>query len=73
MLRDTSCEGVAVGRRLFEDSQVTGKCCLIVPTDDTVLLSEGEMTPVRRDCPRLKWEGSKVSLPKRHRVARVEV
>ena len=25
----------------------------------------GEMTHVRRDCPRLKWEGSKVSSPKR--------
>ena len=73
VLRDTSCEGVVVGRRLFEDSQVTGKCCLIVRTDNTVLLSEGEMTRVRRDCPRLKWEGSKVSLPKRAASAAVRV
>ena len=73
ILRDTSCEGVVVGRRLFEDSQVTGKCCLIVQTDNTVLLSEGEMTRVRRDCPRLKWEGSKVSLPKRAASAALRV
>ena len=73
VLRDTSCEGVVVGRRLFEDSQVTEKCRLIVRTDNTVLLSEGEMTHVRRDCPGLKWEGSKVSLPKRAGSAAVRV
>ena len=36
--RDTSCESVVVGRGIFEDSQVTGKCSLIVRTDNTVLL-----------------------------------
>ena len=71
--RDTSCESVVVGRGLFEDSQVTGKCCLIVRTDNTVLLSEGEITNIRRDCPRLKWEDSKVSLPKRAASAAVRV
>ena len=40
VLRDTSCEGVVVGRRLFEASQLTGKCRLIVRTDNTVLLAE---------------------------------
>ena len=71
--RDTSCESVVVGRGLFEDSQVTGKCCLIVRTDNTVLLSEGEITNIRRDCPRLKWEDSKVSLPKQAASAAVRV
>ena len=40
ILRDTSCEGVVVGRRLFEASQLLGKCRLIVRTDNTVLLAE---------------------------------
>ena len=30
VLRDTGCEGVVVSRRLVEDSQLMGKCCLIV-------------------------------------------
>ena len=40
VLRDTTCEGVVVSRRLVEDSQLTGKCCLIVRIDNTVLLAE---------------------------------
>ena len=40
VLRDTGCEGVVVGRMLVEDSQLTGKCCLIVRIDNTVLLAE---------------------------------
>ena len=40
VLRDTGCEGVVVSRRLVEDSQLTGKCCLIVRIDNTVLLAE---------------------------------
>ena len=40
VLRDTSCEGGVVNRRLVEDSQLTGKCCLIVRIDNTVLLAE---------------------------------
>ena len=40
VLRDTGCEGVVVSRRLLEDSQLTGKCCLIVRIDNSVLLAE---------------------------------
>ena len=40
VLRDTSCEGIVVSRRLFEDSQLTGKCFLIVRIYNTVLLAE---------------------------------
>ena len=40
VLRDTGCEGVVVGRRLVGDSQLTGKCCLIVGIDNTMLLAE---------------------------------
>ena len=40
VLRDTGCEGVVVGRRLVEDNQLTGKCCLIFRIDNTVLLEE---------------------------------
>ena len=40
VLRDTGCEGVVVGRRLVEDSQLMVKCCLIVWIDNTVLLAE---------------------------------
>ena len=40
VLRDTSCECIEVGRRLVEDSQLTGKCCLIFRIDNTVLLAE---------------------------------
>ena len=40
VLRDTSCEGVMVSRRLVEESQLMGKCCLIVRIDNTVLLAE---------------------------------
>ena len=40
VLRDTGCEGVVVGRRLVEDSQLTEKCFLIVRIDHTVLLAE---------------------------------
>ena len=40
VLRDTGCEGVVVGRRLVEDSRLTGKCCLIVRIDNTVPLAE---------------------------------
>ena len=40
VLRDTSCEGVVVSRRLVEDSQLTGKCCLNVRIDNTVLRAE---------------------------------
>ena len=39
VLRDTSCEGDVVSRRLVEDSQLTGKC-LIVRIDNTVLLAK---------------------------------
>ena len=35
VLGDTSCEGIVVSRRLVEDSQLTGKCCLIVRIDNT--------------------------------------
>ena len=37
---DTGCEGIVVNRRLVEDSQLTGKCYLIVRIDNTVLLAE---------------------------------
>ena len=40
VLGDTGCEGVVVSRRLVQDSQLIGKCCLIVRIDDTVLLAE---------------------------------
>ena len=40
VLKDTGCEGIVVGRRLVEDGQLTGKCCLIVRIDNTVLLAE---------------------------------
>ena len=40
VLRDTGCEGLVVNRRLVGDSQLTGKCCLIVRIDNTVLLAE---------------------------------
>ena len=40
VLRDTGCEGVVVSRRLVQDSQLMGKCCLIVRIDNTVLLAE---------------------------------
>ena len=40
VLRDTGCEGVLVRRRLVDDDQLTGKCCLIVRIDNTVLLAE---------------------------------
>ena len=40
VLRDTGCKGVVVSCRLVEDSQLTGKCCLIVRIDNTVLLAE---------------------------------
>ena len=40
VLRDTGCEGVVVSHRLVEDSELTGKCCLIVRIDNAVLLAE---------------------------------
>ena len=40
VLRDTGCEGVVVRRGLVDDDQLTGKCCLIVRIDNTVLLAE---------------------------------
>ena len=40
VLRDTGCEGVVVRRGLVGDDQLTGKCCLIVRIDNTVLLAE---------------------------------
>ena len=40
VLRDTGCEGVVVSCRLVRDSQLMGKCCLIVRIDNTVLLAE---------------------------------
>ena len=40
VLRDTGCEGVVVPRGLVDDDQLTGKCCLIVRIDNTVLLAE---------------------------------
>ena len=40
VLRDTRCEGVVVRRELVDDDQLTGKCCLIVRIDNTVLLAE---------------------------------
>ena len=40
VLRHTGCEGVVVSRTLVEDSQLMGKCCLIVRIDNTVLLAE---------------------------------
>ena len=40
VLRDTGFEGVVVSHRLFEDSQLTGQCCLIVRSDNTVVLAE---------------------------------
>ena len=40
VLRDIGCEGVVVSRRLVEDSQLSGKCCLIVWIDNTVLPAE---------------------------------
>ena len=46
-LRDTSCEGVVVSRRLVEDSQLFGKCCLIVWIGNTVLLVEKAKTHVK--------------------------
>ena len=40
VLRDTGCEGVVVCRGLVGDDQLTGKCCLLVRIDNTVLLAE---------------------------------
>ena len=40
VLNDTDCVGVVVSRRLVDDSQLTGKCCLIVRIDNIVLLAE---------------------------------
>ena len=40
LLRDTGCEGVVVCRGLVDDDQLTGKCCLIIRIDNTVLLAE---------------------------------
>ena len=40
VLRDTDCEGVVVRRGLVDDDQLTGKYCLIVRIDNTVLLAE---------------------------------
>ena len=40
VLGETGWEGVVVSRRLVEDSQLTGKRCLIVRIDNTVLLRE---------------------------------
>ena len=40
VLRGTGYEGVVVSRRLVGDTQLTGKCCLIVRIDNTVLLAE---------------------------------
>ena len=40
VLRDTGCEGVVVRRGLVDDDQLTGKYCLIVRIDNTVLLAE---------------------------------
>ena len=40
VLTHTGCEGVVVSRRLVEDSQLMGKCCLIVRIHNTVLLAK---------------------------------
>ena len=40
VLRDTGCEDVVVSRRLVQDNQLIGKCCLIVRIDNTLLLAE---------------------------------
>ena len=40
VLKDTGCEGVVVRCGLVDDDQLTGKCCLIVSIDNTVVLAE---------------------------------
>ena len=40
VLRGIGCEDVVVRRGSVDDDQLTGKCCLIVRIDNTVLLAE---------------------------------
>ena len=51
VLWNTGCDGVVVSRRLVEDSQLTGKCCLIVWIDNTVLLEEKAKIHVKTPYP----------------------
>ncbi|KAK3785628.1 hypothetical protein RRG08_015513 [Elysia crispata] len=57
VLRDTGCEGVVVRR----DNQLTGKCCLIVRIDNTVLLAEKAKIQVKT--PYLSGEEEALCIP----------
>ncbi|KAK3778704.1 hypothetical protein RRG08_012977 [Elysia crispata] len=61
VLRDTGCEGVAVRRGLVSDDQLTGKCCLIVRIDNTVLLAEKARIQVKT--PYLSGEVEPLCIP----------
>ena len=61
VLRDTGCEGVVVRRGLVDDDQLTGKCCLIVRIDNTVLLTEKARIQVKT--PYLSGEVEALCIP----------
>ena len=61
VLRDTCCEGVVVRRGLVDDDQLTGKCCLIVRIDNTVLLAEKARIQVKT--PYLSGEVEALCIP----------
>ncbi|KAK3783845.1 hypothetical protein RRG08_031686 [Elysia crispata] len=61
VLRDTGCEGVVVRRGLVNDDQLTGKCCLIVRIDNTVLLAEKARIQVKT--PYLSGEVEALCIP----------
>ena len=61
VLRDTGCEGVVVRRGLVDDDQLTGKCCLIVRIDNTVLLAEKARIQVKT--PYLSGEVEALCIP----------
>ncbi|KAK3791391.1 hypothetical protein RRG08_012573 [Elysia crispata] len=61
VLRDTGCESVVVRRGLVGDDQLTGKCCLIVRIDNTVLLAEKARIQVKT--PYLSGEVEALCIP----------
>ena len=61
VLRDTGCEGVVVRRGLVNDDQLTGKCCLVVRIDNTVLLAEKARIQVKT--PYLSGEVEALCIP----------
>ena len=61
VLRDTGCEGVVVRRGLVDDDQLTGKCCLIIRIDNTVVLAEKASIQVKT--PYLSGEVEALCIP----------